>query len=115
MSLPPIKDVKLSRKVIKQLKNKYKWSSFTMGRAKMTVTPSGGIHSSGKEKETQAISFEIKRGNGYIMISLFEYPKGVTFHGHISINDMDKKNKSSWFDVLEKEYDIIKKILEENQ
>ncbi|MCF7927052.1 MAG: hypothetical protein K9L74_05705 [Candidatus Izimaplasma sp.] len=114
MSLPPIKNVKLTRKVIKQLKNKYKWSSFTMGRAKMTVTPSGGIHSSGKTKETQAISFEIKKGTGYIMISLFEYPKGVTFHAHVSINDMDKKNKSSWFDVVEPVYNEIKEILEEN-
>lgn len=115
MSMPPIKDVKLTRKTIRNLKSKYKWSSFTMGRAKMSVTPSGGIHSSGKTKETQAISFEIRRGGGYIMISLFEYPKGVTFHAHISINDMDKKNQSSWTNVVEDVYDEVKKILEDSK
>ncbi len=112
MSMPPIKDVKLTSKVIRQLKAKYKWASFTTGKAKMTVTPSGGIHSSGKLVYTQAVSFEIKRGQGYIMISLFEYPKGIVFHAHISINDMDKKNRSSWFDVVEPVYNEIKDILE---
>lgn len=107
----PIKNVKLTNSVAKKLKNKYKWSSFAIGKASMSVTPQGGIHSSGKKTLTKSISFEIRRGNGYIMISLFEYPKGVVFHAHVSVNDMDKKNKDSWTKTIEPIYEEIKDIL----
>jgi hypothetical protein len=115
MSFQPIQDVKLSRKVIDKIKRKYKWAIFTIGSAKMSVTRSGGIHSSGRETEQKSIFFELKRGGGYIGISLLEYPKGVVFHSYVSINDMDKKNKISWEgDIIKPLYEDIKNILQES-
>lgn len=114
MSLPPIKNVKLSRKSINKIRRKYKWAIFTIGRAKISVTDSGGIHPSGKDTESKSIFFEVRRGNGYVGISLIEYPNGVIFHSYVSVNDMDKKTSSNWTDkVVKPLYDEIKNILEE--
>ena len=115
MSLPPIKGAKLSRKTVNKLKQKYKWAIFTIGRAKISVTQSGGIHSSGKKTDSKSVFFEIRRSSAYIGIALIEYPNGVVFHSYISINDMDGKNKSKLTDsVIEPIYNEIAEILKED-
>lgn len=112
MSLTPIKNVKLTRKVVDKLKRKYKWSVFTIGRAKMSVTPSGGIHSSGKQVDSKSIFFEVKRKSTYVGICLIEYPNGVVFHSYVSINDMDGQSSSKLTDSIVKPiYEEITEIL----
>lgn len=110
-----ISGVKITRSVVKELKKEFKnWSMFSAGKTKTNVTPSGGIHYSGKQIETNCISFEIRRGNAYVMISLFEYPKGVVFHTHIFLPDIEKRNKDGWITVLTPVYEKVKEILEKS-
>ena len=109
---PSFKGAKLNASVAKKLQNHFKnWSMFTIGKTKTHITPNGGIHFSGKLTETMAISFEIKRGNAYIMISLFEYPKGVVFHAHIYYPDISRKNDDEWKKVLDVVYNETKSVL----
>ena len=109
-----ITNVKLNKSVVTTLKKEFNnWSAFSVGKTRTHVTPNGGIHYTGKLTETNCISFEIKRGGTYIMISLFEYPKGVVFHAHIFYPDVDKRSKDGWTNVLVPIYESIKTILED--
>ena len=109
-----ISGVNLNRNVVKRLKQEFKnWSMFSVGKTKTNVTPNGGIHYTGKQIETNCISFEIRKGNAYIIISLFEYPKGVVFHTHIFLPDIEKRNTSGWVEVVTPVYEKVKQILEE--
>jgi len=112
---PSIKGAVLDKNTVRRIQKLYpSWSMFSVGKTKTRITPSGGIHFSGKETNTNCLSFEIKRGGGYIMISLFEYPKGLVFHAHIYYTDLDKRSKDGWNKVLQPIYEEIKNILETN-
>ena len=111
---PSIKSAKITPKSAKKIKDTFKnWSMFSVGKTRTHITPSGGIHFSGKLTETTALTFEIKRGGGYIMISLFEYPKGVVFHAHVYYSDLERKSKQEWGKVIEQIYNEVKTIFEE--
>jgi len=46
----------------------------------VSVTPSGGVHYTGKRTEMKCIFFELKVSRGYVVVALYEYPKGVIVH-----------------------------------
>lgn len=111
---PSIKGAKIDASLVRKLKNSFKgWSMFSVGKTKTHVTPSGGIHFSGAPTLTNSISFEIKRGGTYLMISLFEYPKGLVFHAHVYYPDIERKSKDDWKKTISLIYEEIKKISEE--
>lgn len=110
-SFPTIKGAKLTPSIVKNIKNYFKWSAFTVGKTKMNITPTGGVHSSGKLTMTEAVMFEIIRFGTYIVVALYEYPGGVIFHSHISWVSIDKKNINDWKVVIEKVYNEVKTIL----
>lgn len=110
---PSIKGAKLTNKNIKILSKEFNWSMFTVGKTKTSITPSGGIHFSGKLTITEAVSMEIRKGGVYIIISLFEYPKGVVFHSHIYFPHIDKKSKSDFSKIIQEIYVQVSKILKE--
>ena len=110
---PSIKGAKIDKNLAKKLQNYFKsWSMIAVGKTRTHITPAGGIHYTGKETMTNSISFEVKRGGGYVMVSLFEYPKGLVFHAHIYFSDMDRKTKDGWEKVLKSLYEEVKKLLE---
>jgi hypothetical protein len=103
----PIYNIKLTDDIVQKLKNHFKWTMFTEGVALVHETPSGGVHYTGKAKYNKAISFEVTRGGTYIIVSLFEYPKGVILHTHIFWPQISKANK----EVIRKIYEEVKYVL----
>ena len=107
----PIKNIKLDSKTIEKIKNHFNWSSFCIGKNKVSITKTGGVHYSGKQTLTNSISFEVTRSNTYIMVSLFQYPGGVIFHAHIYYPQISKLNPDS----IVKLYNEVKDLLEQNK
>lgn len=94
-----IQNGRLNNTTIKRLSKHFKWSSFSIGQTKTNVTPSGGIHYTGKEMKTTSVSMEIKRRGMYYTFNIFSYPKGVIVHpfvpfpvehSKISVSDIDQ-------------------------
>lgn len=109
---PSLKGAKIDSKTAKKLQDKFKnWSMFSVGKTKTHITASGGIHFSGVPTITTSITFEIRRAGTYLMISLFEYPKGLVFHAHIYYPDVDKKSKADWNKVIQTVYEEVKQAL----
>jgi hypothetical protein len=105
---PPIRNVKLTDEIISKLRNYFNWSSFCVGKAKVSLTKQGGVHYTGKSTLTNSISFEITRGGIYVMVSLFEYTNGVIFHAHIYYPQISKLQP----DTIVKLYNEVKGLLE---
>ena len=113
---PPIQGVKLNSETIKRLRDYFSgWSIFTAGKTKISITPSGGVHYTGSTIITNAVSFEIRRGNAYIMITLLEYPKGVIVHMHIFYPDINKYSSNIWDKIISKVYEEVKNVLLNNE
>ena len=107
---PPIHDIKLTSDIINKVKSHFKWSSFTVGESVVSVTPSGGVHYTGSRTLYPSISFEIIR-KVYIMVSLFEYPKGIIIHFHIYYPQIKNLSESELQVVTTKLYSEIKNLL----
>ncbi len=104
---PSIKDVKLTHKIINQLKGYFKWATFCEGISKISETKSGGVYGPGETKLTKTVTFEIKRNNAYVMITLIEYKFGLIFHAHSYFPHMNRVN----IDTIKKIYLEVIKIL----
>ena len=111
---PSIKGVRIDKELVKKLQKKFpNWSMFSVGKTKTNITDSGGIHFSGTPTITNSISFEIKRGKTYIIVSLFEYPKGLVFHAHVYFPDVDAKTKDGWKTIIDKIYSEVNDAISE--
>lgn len=113
---PSIKNVKLTNTAINKLKTYFKWSSFTEGKTITNITPQGGIHYTGKKTITNAVFLEIKRKRIYVVISLYEYPKGVVFHVYFPYPKVTEYSKIELeTNIIEPLYLKITEILTNNQ
>lgn len=107
---PPFKGVKLDKKIISKIKSHFRWSMFFVGESITSLTPSGGIHYSGKSTKTPAIAWEVRRGGRYWMCELFQYPKGLILHMHVFLPDAQGISPMDVTAV--KLYSEVKNILE---
>lgn len=55
-------------------------TSICEGKTWVYVTKTGGVHYTGTKTETKAISFELSINKSYLVVLLYEYPKGVIVH-----------------------------------
>lgn len=108
---PSIKNVSLSHENISKLRNYFKWSGFTEGETITHVTPSGGIHYTGKQTTTKSVFFEIKRKTTYVGILLYEYPKGVIFHVYFPFPKVLELSKNEMNLIIEPIYQKITEML----
>ena len=108
---PSIKNAKLDEKHIQRIKDSFKWSGFTEGVTYTHVTPSGGIHYTGKLVKTKAVFFELKKKNSYIGILLYEYPKGVVFHVYFPYPKVLDMSKTEMDFMIEPIYQKIIELL----
>ena len=106
------KGAKITDKLVEDLRTNFKWTIFTIGKAKTHVTKYGGVHYSGQLTYFPVVSFEIKRGGSYLMITLMEYPKGVILHIHIYYPDI--KKRSDWKSLVESVYMEVGEYIKES-
>jgi len=104
-----IRGGRLTKENITKLTKSFKWSAFTIGQTRLNITKTGGVHFSGESKLMKAVSIEIPKNKTYIVINLFEYPKGVLFHPFIPFNNVIDKTKLE--DSIQEIMKITKKCL----
>ena len=105
-----IRNLVLSDKVIKALKNEFNWAFFNEGVAKISETPSGGIGSFGKTVIRPSISFEVMVSRVYVMITLGQYAKGCVIHFHFMNSHIPKTTESSRDKIVKDLYDKVFEI-----
>jgi len=71
----------LTKKKAEEIQQRIEYTSIGWGHTFVHVTPSGGVHYTGKATKTNALFIELPAGRGqYILVVLYEYPKGVIMH-----------------------------------
>jgi len=103
----PLYGVKLTPDIVQKLRSHFKWTMFTEGVALVHETPTGGVHYTGVPKHNKAVSFEVVRDGVYVIVSLFEYPKGTILHTHIFSPQLSKAKDSTTGKI----YEEVKKLL----
>ena len=96
---------------VAQLKSHFKWTSFCVGENVVHVTPSGGVHWSGKAEIYPAVMFEVTRKNTYFIVHLNQYPNGVIFHLHVFIPQIGKIDDAQKEAVAQSLYTEVQKII----
>jgi len=76
-----LRGAKLNEEKAKRIQKEIKYTAIGWGHTFVHVTPSGGVHYTGKETKTNALFIELAASQGqYVLVALFEYPKGVIMH-----------------------------------
>lgn len=108
--MPPIRG-ELDDIAIAELKSYFKWTSFCVGENVVHVTPSGGVHWSGKAQIYPSVMFEVTRKNTYFIVHLNQYTQGVIFHLHVFLPQLNKISNEQKEEVAKTLYDEVQKII----
>jgi hypothetical protein len=101
----------LNEELISKLKKYFKWTAFCVGENVVSVTPSGGVHWTGKRRLFPAVMFEVVRKNTYFVVHLNQYPNGIIFHVHIFSSQIDKLTKEQINEVIDSLYKEVNDLV----
>ena len=73
---------KLTTTKIKKLREVFgkNLTAIAVGKTWVSVTKTGGVHYTGKRVEKRALFFEVAKGGKYMVVAIYEYPKGLIVH-----------------------------------
>ena len=80
--MPTLRGGKLTPAKIRELRRVFErsLSAIAVGKTWISVTKTGGVHHTGRRVEKRALFFEIAKGGKYLVVAIYEYPKGVIVH-----------------------------------
>ena len=55
-------------------------SAIAMGKTWISITKTGGVYYTNRKVEKRALFFEIAKGGRYLVVAIYEYPKGLIVH-----------------------------------
>lgn len=106
-----LKGSSITKRKVSYILNNMNPSSVTTGVTSMSVTETGGVHSSGKKIWAPSVMLEFPISRSYVAIALYGYPKGVIMHLFLPL----EKNLSEYNQVtLVKLLQNLVQLLEEN-
>ena len=109
---PSFQNKKLNAELIHNIKKLFpNYTQFAIGTAKLKITENGGVHYSGVLKESNCINFELPIGNNKIIISMIEYPKGLLFHAHIYLPNIEDNSYNKLSNQVNIIYNKIKEVI----
>lgn len=105
---PSFKGLKLDNRVKDLIKSNFKIISYCEGQTKANFTNEGGVFYTGTPTITKSIMFELQSVS-YIVIQLYEYPKGLVFHAFIDLRGFNK-GQEFWDKTTRKIYDKLSEL-----